>query len=100
MSDTQYYPLLETLRLYAGWLLACLSAVYVAGSYQELRHLPFHLDILKEWIESGTILQVTVLTFIFLLLSSVHSAIGKGFWKGVALAVLGFLTVVIFKANA
>lgn len=100
MRDTQYHPLIDTLRLYAGWLLACLSAVYIAGSYQELRHLPFHLDILKEWVDSATILQVTVTTFVFLLLSAVHRAVGKGVWRGVALAVLGFLALVIFKANA
>ena len=99
MTAPDYHPLLDTLRLYAGWLLACLLTIFALGSYQQLRHLPLHLSILDEWMDSPLILQVTFITFLFLLLSSVHRAIGRGVWKGLALTALGFFLLVIFRVN-
>lgn len=97
---SEYHPLLNTLRLYAGWLLACLLVIYTFGSYQQLRALPFRFSILDEWMDSPMILNVTFVTFSFLLLSSVHQAMGRGFWRGVALAVIGFELLVIFRMKA
>ncbi len=102
MAETasDYHPLLTTLRLYAGWLLACLSVIYIVGSYQELREFPFKLSLAKEWIESSVILHVAFTTFIFMLLSTVHMALGRGVWKGVMLAVIGFAAIAVFMVNA
>ncbi len=97
--EQEYHPLLDTLRLYAGWLLACLSVIYVFGSYQELRHLPFDIPIAREWVESSLILHVTATTFLFLMLSSIHQAVRRGTWKGIALAIFGFLLLIVFRVN-
>ena len=99
MSDQShdYHPLIDTLRLYAGWLLACLFVIYAVGGYQQLRQFPFRLSILDEWTASPMILSVTLVTFLFLLLSSVHRVMGRGFWKGLALAVMGFGVMVGFR---
>lgn len=96
---SEYHPLLDTLRLYAGWLLACLFTIYAAGGYQQLRQLPFRLSILDDWIASPTILHATLVTFLFMLLSNIHRALGKGFWNGMGLAVIGFALLVFFRAN-
>ena len=99
MSD-DYHPLLDTLRLYAGWLLACLSMIFALGSYQELRRLPLSIPIVNDWVESPMILQVAFMTFLFLLLSSIHRAAGRGLWKGVTLTIIGFFLLVLFRANS
>ena len=98
--SSDYHPLLDTLRLYAGWLLACLFVVYALGSYQETRSLPYTFSILNEWVESPLILQVTFVTFVFLILSSVYRLLGKGVWKSVLLTIIGFALIVIFRANS
>lgn len=99
MQENEYHPLLETFRLYAGWLLACMAVIYAVGSYQQARVLPFHSDLLQEWLESALILHVTFTAFIFLLLGSVHRGIGGGAWKGILLAIAGFLLIAFFRAN-
>ena len=98
-EDSDYHPLLSTLRLYAGWLLACLAIVYALGTYQQLKVFPLRLDILDEWMDSPMLLNVTSVTFLFLMLSSVHQALGRGFWKGVFLTGAGFSILVVFQIN-
>ena len=93
----EYHPLLDTFRLYAGWLFACLALVFAAGSYQSLRAFPVRFAILDEWVDSSMLLHATLVTFLFLLLSSVHRMMGRGVWKGVALTVLGFGLLVMFR---
>ncbi len=94
-----YHPLIDTLRLYAGWLLAILFLIYAAGSYQLLKKLPVHSELLHEWITSSLILHVTAVTFLFLMLSSLHRAMGRGLWKGLILMLLGFGLLVLFRLN-
>ena len=56
MNDLrEYHFLLSTLRLYAGWLLACLAVVYMLGTYQQLRILPYEVPMLDEWMDSPLI---------------------------------------------
>ncbi|NOS67419.1 MAG: hypothetical protein HOO67_03595 [Candidatus Peribacteraceae bacterium] len=97
--NSEYHPLISTLRLYAGWLLACLFTVYAFGVFQQIRALPFRLPLLDEWMDSPMILNSTLVTFLFLLLSSVHQIIGRGLWKGAMLAVIGFFALVVFRMN-
>lgn len=99
MQEKDYHPLTETLRLYAGWLVACLFAVYAAGSYQQIRRLPFRISTLDEWISSPVILQAALTAFLFLMLESIHRAAGSGFWKGMGLAAIGFALLVFFRMN-
>lgn len=99
VESVSYAPLLETLRLYAGWLLACLLLILSLGSYQMLRHLPWQIALLDEWVRSPLILRVTVIAFLFLLLSNVHRATGRGLWKGIGLTILGFIGIAFFMAN-
>jgi hypothetical protein len=98
-SEKDYYPLGDTLRIYAGWLTAVLFLVYAIGSYQQLRLLPFRIDVFDEWLESALLLRVTFTSFLYLLLSSIHRALGGGVWKGIALTLIGFAGLVAFMAN-
>ncbi len=98
-DDASYHPLADTLCLYAGWLLSILFVVFAIGNYQLLRHLPFHSSLIDDWIKSPLILNVEVTTFVFMMLSSVHRAMGRGLWRGLVLIVFGFAILVAFRVN-
>ncbi|MSR87366.1 hypothetical protein EXS70_04325 [Candidatus Peribacteria bacterium] len=100
MTQNDYHPLVDTLRLYVGWLLSCLLFVEALGSYQILRHLPWSLPLVTDWVTSPMIIRVTFLVFLFLALSSLHTLLRKGLWTGLLLTLVGFLAFVFFSVNA
>lgn len=71
-AEVVYFPLLETLRLYAGWLLAWYCLVYAVGSYQFTRPLPFRIPYAESLFLSPLVLSFTFGAFIFLLLSEIY----------------------------
>jgi hypothetical protein len=81
-----YAPLHETLRVFAGWLLAWYGVIYALGFLEQsgkLRELPF----VRELFESRLVLQFTFGTFLVLAMSNVHRWLGGGTLKGFVLAV-------------
>jgi hypothetical protein len=99
-EDPHYIPLVDTFRLYAGWLLAWYSLVYLLGSYQYLKGLPFEIPFLEGLFLSPLVLKFAFGTFLFLLVSSVHRAMGRGIWKGVFLTIVWLVLVTLFSLNA
>lgn len=94
-----YVPLVETLRLYAGWLLAWYFLVLVIGSYQAAQRLPWKVPFVEGLFQSSSILNFSCAVFLFLLLSTVHAWMGKGTVKGIILIIVGFCLFVLFSAN-
>jgi len=95
-----YLPLVDTLRLFAGWLLAWYALVYLLGSYNLSGKLPFEVPFLQGLFESPLVLRFSFGTFLFLALSSLHTWMGKGTGKGIALGVLWLVLVMLFHLNA
>ncbi|PIR53233.1 hypothetical protein COU76_02340 [Candidatus Peregrinibacteria bacterium CG10_big_fil_rev_8_21_14_0_10_49_10] len=97
----QYYPFTDTLRLYAGWLLAWYSLVYILGSYQHIRSLPFRIPYVEALLPpfSPIVLTFTLATFLFLLCTSVQRTVGKGKLTGVACSILGVGIFVWYRLN-
>lgn len=94
----EYYPLVDTLRLYAGWLLAWYFVIYALGAYQFTRKM-FAWDLLDQLFFSPLVLQFSCLAFLFLMLSQVHRVLGRGIVKGVILTIVGITVFVLFRAN-
>ena len=94
-----YVPLIDTMRLYAGWLLAWYSVVYLLGSYQATKQWPFEIPFIGGLFLSPLILTFAFGTYLFLLLTSVHRWLGRGLWRGVILAIFGFCAFVLFTVN-
>ncbi len=94
-----YYPLVDTFRLYAGWLLAWYFLIYALGSYQWLRHLPFQIPFLGDLFQSTLILDFACACFLFLLLTSLHRRMGRGWVLGILLTLVGFGLFAGFYAN-
>jgi hypothetical protein len=95
-----YVPLSDTFRLYAGWLMAWYSIVYLIGSYQYTKRLPFEIPFLEGLFLSPLVLKFAFGTFLFLLLSSVHRILGRGIGKGIVLTVVWAILMTVFSLNA
>src|SRR3989344_3981896 len=81
-----YFPLLDTLRLYAGWLLAWYCLVYAVGSYQFMRELPVRIPYADSLFLSPLVLSFTFAAYLFLLLSGWYVSAGRK--KPVAMVLL------------
>lgn len=90
-EETAYLPLGSTLRLYAGWLLAWYAAVYVLGSLRQSGVAPWAPEFIANLYVSPLTLLFTCVTFLFLLMGTVHRALGGGVLKGIALTLTGLL---------
>lgn len=94
-----YFPLIDTLRLYAGWLLAWYCLVYALGNYQYARALPFRIPYVEGLFLSPLVLSFTLAAYLFLLFSSIWKILGKGFVRGGVLAILGIGAFVLYRMN-
>lgn len=68
---TPYVPLLETARLYAGWLLVWYAIVFLLAGQRAAGRLPLEIPWLEHLAQSPLVLRVAFATFLFLLLSSI-----------------------------
>ena len=94
-----YFPLTDTLRLYAGWLLAGYFAAYILGQYQLTKPLPFQIPYVLAFLYSDLILSFTLAAFLYLLITSIHKQTKGKFWSGVVLTGLAVGAFVLFRIN-
>ncbi len=99
-ETTAYVPFVETLRLFAGWLLAWYGMVYLLGDLTVQQKMPVYIPYLNALFESDLVLRFTFGTFLFLLLTTIHKAIGGGVGKGIAVTIVGVAVFVLFHLNA
>lgn len=98
-SLSPYLPLFETLRLYAGWLLAWYALVYIVGAYQFLKKLPFHIPYAESLFLSPLVLSFTFAAYIFLVLSSLYMASGRKKIVAILLCIVGIGLFVLYRSN-
>ena len=96
-----YYPFQDTLRLYAGWLLAWYCIVYMLGGYQYTRDLSFRIPYIEALLPpfSPIVLTFTLAAFLFLLCTSLHKTFGSGRVKGIVISVLGIAVFTLYRLN-
>ncbi len=97
--ERAYLPLLDTFRIYAGWLLALIIGAYALGAYQTSRALPFEIPLVDGLLLSPLLLQVAFAAYLFLLLSSVHRMLRGGGLFGALLTSLGIVAFVLYRMN-
>ncbi|MBI3332422.1 hypothetical protein HYZ99_05735 [Candidatus Peregrinibacteria bacterium] len=98
-SNVVYFPLLDTLRLYAGWLLSWYFLIFAFGSYAYLRELPWSIPLVSGLFQSPVIISFAFGAFLFLLLTELHRILGKGKWAGLLMAAAWFGVFVLFRMN-
>lgn len=95
-----YYPFLDTLRLYAGWLLGWYILVIALGAYQETNHLPFTIPLVEGLWQSVLIIRATFAVFLFLTFSSLYRFLGSRRWVGGGLGIVGVFLLYVFLVNS
>jgi len=98
-AEKEYYPISDTLRLYAGWLLAWYGLVYALGSYQSTRELSFEIPYLMGIYYSPLVLSFTLGSFLFLLLSGLHRIVGRGILPGLFFSIVGLGLFGVYRMN-
>jgi hypothetical protein len=98
-SSTTYFPLLDTLRLYAGWLLAWYCLVYAVGSYQFIKETPYHVPYAESLFLSPLVLSFTFAAYLFLLFSGAYKMSGRSKAKGVVLSIIGIAIFLLYRMN-
>lgn len=99
--EREYFPIGDTLRLYAGWLLAWYFLVYALGGYQLSRSVPFRIPYVEAWLPpySPLILTFACGSFLYLLMTQIHAMIGGGRLKGFLLSITGIVCFVLYRIN-
>ncbi len=83
-----YHPLVATLRLYAGWLLAWYGLFVALGYYTHVRALPWSIPFVEAFFISPLIFSFIVAIFLFLMLGSIHRLLhGRWISRIVSLSV-------------
>jgi hypothetical protein len=100
-TNKKYFPLIETIRLYAGWLLAWYILVYALGGYQNSRDLPFSIPYVEALLPpySSIVFSFTIASFLFLLLTTLIKEIGAGKKKSLGILGLGLLLFTLYRIN-
>lgn len=98
-TGRRYAPFSETLRLYAGWLLAWYALVYALGFYSGARPLPFDIPYIRGMYYSPLVLSFTLGSFLFLLCGSVAAAISARRGTKVLLTMAGIAAFVLYRIN-
>jgi hypothetical protein len=94
-----YVPIGDTLRLFAGWLIAWYAVVYLLGSYQAQNKLPFDVPFVDSMFTSPLILRFAFGTYLFLFFGTLHRWLAGGIFKGLLLCVLWVITFAFFHVN-
>ena len=95
----RYAPLLETLRLYAGWLLTWYALVFALGGYQATKGLPFEMPLVYGLAQSPLVLTFAFGTFLFLLFTSLVKETRGGKAMGVIFGLIWIVAVYAFRIN-
>src|SRR3989344_3275495 len=98
-TEVKYFPLLDTLRLYAGWLLSWYFLIFAFGSYDFTRELPFEIPLVSGLFQSPVIISFALGAFLFLMLTSLHRALHRGIGTGLALTAVWFITMGMYRMN-
>lgn len=84
----EYIPLTDTLRLFAGWLLAWYALVFLLGAFQLSGSISYDVPFLQGLFESPLVLNFAFGTFLFLLVTTIHRWAHKRTDVGIAAAIV------------
>ena len=71
VPPSKYHSLITTVRLYAAWLFAWYMIVFILGSYQATKNIPFGFSFIEGLYASFLVQSFAVATFLFLLCTSI-----------------------------
>ncbi len=99
VETVDYIPLLQTLRLFAGWLMAWYGIIFLAGNYRADGRIPYDIPAIEGLASSPLVLRFAFGTFLFLGLTDLHKKAGSKAIIGVLLALVGAGLMWVFHLN-
>ena len=99
--NKSYYPIIHTLRLYAGWLLAWYCLVYAIGSYQYTKETPVRVPYVEALLPpfSSIVFTFTIVAFLFLLLTTLYVKTSRTTGRAVSMWALGIACYALYRIN-
>jgi hypothetical protein len=97
-KESNYTSIFSTLRLYAGWLLAWYAVFVSLGYYVHTRALPFSIPFVEAFYLSSLMFSITLASFVFLLLSSIHRITQVSRITGIMLGIVGIALFLVLQA--
>jgi len=94
-----YFSLVDTLRLYAGWLLTGYFVAYILGGYQYTKPLPFHIPYVLAFLTSPLILSFSLAAYLFLLFTGIKRGMKGGMLNTMLLTVVAVCIFVVYRIN-
>ena len=94
-----YHPIITTLRVYAGWLLAWYGLFVAIGYYTHVRAMPWDIPFVEAFFVSPLIFSFIVAIFLFLFLGSIHQLIKGKILSGSLLTILGVILFITFRVS-
>ncbi len=98
-QKAEYIPLLQTLRLFAGWLMAWYGIIFIAGTYRADGRIPYDIPAIEGLASSPLVLRFAFGTFLFLALTDLHKKAGSKAIVGVLLTIVGVGLMWVFHLN-
>lgn len=89
VDDGQYHPLVSTIRLYCGWLLAWYALFVAIGYYATVRALPWQIPFVQAFFVSPLIFSFVTAIFLFLLFSAINRRIHGRLIGGAVFTLVG-----------
>jgi len=94
-----YFPLTDTLRLYAGWLLTGYFVAYILGGYQYTKPLPFTIPYALAFLTSPLILSFALTAYLFLLFTGIKKGVKGGMLSTMVLTIVAIVIFVVYRMN-
>ena len=98
-SDSEYYPFSDTIRLYAGWLLAWYGLVYILGWFQSTRSMEPAIPFVYGLLYSPLVLTCTLVAFLYLLFHSLQRTINRGYLSGTFLLLIAIVVFGLYRIH-
>ncbi len=95
----EFAPLVATLQLYSGWLLAWYALFVGIGHYATVRQFPLEIPLAQGFYLSPLIFSFVIAIFLFLLMSALHRWMRAGAIGGILLGILGVAAFLIVEIN-
>lgn len=98
-SARAYHPLVDTLAIYAGWLLAWYLGIVSLTQLAQLRSLDIFPGFFYEIVASSSLFLAAFACFLFLLGRYVYRLLGRRFFVGVILVIVEIAAFALYYIN-
>ena len=98
-AKRSYFPLADTLAVYAGWLLAWYIGIVALTELATLRSLDIFPGFFSEIVSSSSLFLAALACFMFLLCRAIYKLCKSNTLAGFLVTVIGAAVFVLYYLN-